>query len=99
MRGKRLHRNQIEIRGDFPGARCVRPGLSGRDDMWGHPVSVRGKEGNNGSGREREMGCGLPSVVGQILSPRPFYSFPISFSFLFCFLLIFGLKTFTKPLI
>jgi hypothetical protein len=27
------------------------------------------------------MGRGLPSVAGQILSPRPFYSFPIFFSF------------------
>jgi hypothetical protein len=42
------------------------------------------------------MGRGLPSVVGQILSPRPFYSFPNSFSFLFCFLFIFGLKNFYK---
>jgi hypothetical protein len=39
-RGKGLHWNQIEIRRDFPGSRRVRPGLSGRDDMWGHPVSV-----------------------------------------------------------
>jgi hypothetical protein len=40
MRGKGLHRNRIEIREDFLGARRVRPRLSSRDDMWGHPVSV-----------------------------------------------------------
>jgi hypothetical protein len=40
-RGKRLYQNRRGIRGDLPGIRRVYPGLSGRDDMWGHHVSGR----------------------------------------------------------
>jgi hypothetical protein len=34
----RIREGSVEI---FQGARRVRPGLSGRDDMWGPPVSGR----------------------------------------------------------
>jgi hypothetical protein len=64
--------------------------------MWGRPISVRGKEEDNGSGRERVVGHGPSFGAGRIL---PWGLFPFSKSFLFfkiCFIFGFCLKVFAK---
>jgi hypothetical protein len=64
------------------------------------PIGQRREEGVFGTDSGKKIvGRGPVPVLGRSAAPQPFNLFLFSFSFLFYFLLVFGLKTFTKPLI
>jgi hypothetical protein len=65
----------------FQGARRVRPGLSGWDDMWGPPVSGRRLRIGTGSGRERERAVGRIQSRAEVLPRGLLTFFLFSFSF------------------
>jgi hypothetical protein len=60
--------------------------------MWGPPISGRRLRIGTSSGREGERAMGQKLAWARVLPRGIFNFFPFSFSFLFCFLLIFGLK-------
>jgi hypothetical protein len=62
--GQRITLNRRGVRGDFAGARRVRPKLPGRDDMWGLHVSDRGEREDVTVWERGKMGRGLDSATG-----------------------------------
>jgi hypothetical protein len=81
-RGKKIAPKWRGIRGDFLGARRVRPELPGRDDMW-DPVSATGERGRGHRfGRKGKRAAGyFCSWAGNC--PRGLFFFLFFFSFFF----------------